>query len=355
MFLTEEQIKKIGKALTKTMILINNNQFSFLEELTGTSAFSSNLQYDSLYPSATEDMASYYREFKKTGSFLTVGASGEHVINAINSGATKIDVYDSNLLCEYALSLRLAAIKALSYEEYLTYYQTFDSDLFIKLADYLDNEAHAYWTTLYYNLSLHGNPSNILSHLLFVYKRLDKNLVKKINPYLDPKNFQNLKKKIASANITFIPSDLYSLPKHITNQTYDVINCSNIYEYLNFYPNVTLEKAKQYRNFIINELYPHLNNSGTILVSYLYAWSDKLKKDFDKMYKETNGHIVKTGAISLAEYPYYLNGLTSQNLAYSYLFDAFANDPLEKIPTNHVQFGQSKDMSHDLALILRKK
>ena len=36
------------------------------------------------------------------------------------------------------------------------------------------------------------------------------------------------------------------------------------------------------------------------------------------------------------------------------LFEAFKDDPVEKLATEHVQYGQSKDMSHDCALLLRK-
>ncbi len=353
---TDYQIKKTKTAIDETLKLILKNQNPLLSIISGTSSFSNNLQYDSLYSNATEDMATYHKEFNNPKSFLTIGASGEQVINAINSGAKYVDFYDSNLLCQYSVSLKIAAIKALSYEDYFKFYETFDYFLFQKIVPYLDEEAKYYWTNLYQILgAISPNPSSILTNLLFVYKKLDKQLIIKINPYLNPHNYEKLKKIISSIKVNFIPSDLYNLPKHINNKKYDVINCSNIYEYINYSPNVTLKKAQIYRDFIIDKLYPHLNSNGTILVSYLYAWSRKLKDDFDKMYQETNGYVVKTGAISLEEYYYYLNGLTTQNLAYSYLLDAFHNDPIEEIPTNHVQFGQSKDMSHDLALILRKK
>ena len=91
------------------------------------------------------------------------------------------------------------------------------------------------------------------------------------------------------------------------------------------------------------------------MVSYLYAWSDELDKDFAKMYAESKGKVVGTGALNLVDYmSYYLPGLTTQNLAYHYLFEAFKEDNVEKLATEHVQYGQSKDMSHDCALLLRK-
>lgn len=355
---TEEQSKRLAEDIQATQILMlrNNGQHGMIQQLTGASPFIDSNKYEGLYVNATEDMATYYKEFKKTDSFLTIGASGEQVVNAINSGAKTIDVYDSNRLCKHALFLRLAAIKALSYEEFLEYYKTFSVFLFIKIADYLPEEELAYWGTIYNMFGEKNINSGIyISKLLFTYKRLDQDLIKKINPYLNPDNFYKLKKLIDSVTINYLDSDLYGLPNHIKERQYDVINLSNIYEYLNYSNDTKFKHARKYRNFVINDLLPHLNQNGTILVSYLYAWSKKAHEDFNKLYKESNGKIVTTGALNMEDYfKYYLPGLTSQNLAYHYLFEAFKEDNIETIPTEHVQYGQSSDMSHDMAVLLRK-
>lgn len=355
MTLIEEE--RIKQDLIETIKLMqrNNGIHGIVETLSGSSPFKNGTHYEGLYINATEDMASYYKQFHTTDSFLTIGASGEQVVNAIHAGAKKIDVYDSNRLCRHALYLRLAAIKALSYEEFLKFYKDFNYKTFTKVAECLSEEERAYWKGLYQSIYPTAFAGEAIAKLLFTYKRLDDELIKRINPYLNHQNFQKLKTIIDAVEITYIDSDLYHLPSHIEGKSYDAINCSNIYEYLNYSSDVKYKHAKRYRNFIMNELYPHLNPNGTILVSYLYAWSDELKKDFDKILKESKGYVVPTGAINLEQYFLYLQGLTSQNLAYSYLFDAFQEDPVEKIATNHVEYGQSKDMSHDLALILRKR
>lgn len=354
---TEEQTQRLNEDIraTQELMLRNNGQYGIIQQMAGTSPFIKNNKYEALYANATEDMATYYKEFKTTDSFLTIGASGEQVANAINSGAKTIDVYDSNRLCKHALFLRLAAIKALSYEEFLQYYKTFSPFLFVKIADYLNEEELAYWGTLY---SMFGkdnlNSGEIINKLLFTYKKLDDELIKRINPYLNPDNFYRLKNLIDSVIINYIDSELYELPKHIQGKKYDVINLSNIYEYLNYSNDTKFKHAKKYRNFVINELYPHLNKNGTMLVSYLYAWSQKAHNDFQKLYKESKGKIVTTGALNMIDYfQYYLPGLTSQNLSYHYLFEAFKEDNIETIPTQHVQYGQSTDMSHDMAILIR--
>ena len=355
---TEEQEKRLNEDIraTQELMLRNNGSYGMLQQLAGSSPFIKDNRYEGLYVNATEDMKTYFKEFKTTDSFLTIGASGEQVVNAINSGAKVIDVYDSNRLCRHALFLRLGAIKALSYEEFLEYYKTFSPFLFVKIADCLPEEELAYWGTLY---SMFGpnnlNGGKIINDLLFTYKRLDDELVKRINPYLNPENFYKLKDLIDKVTINYIDSDLYGLPKHIDGRSYDVINLSNIYEYLNYSNDTRFKHARKYRNFVINDLMPHLNQNGTMLVSYLYAWSNKAYEDFLRLYKETKGKIVTTGALNMEDYfKYYLPGLTSQNLSYHYLFEAFKEDGIEQIPTEHVQYGQSTDMSHDMAIILRK-
>ncbi|MBQ8659864.1 MAG: hypothetical protein IJ475_03415 [Bacilli bacterium] len=356
--LTPKQEERLSQDLNATYNLIKRNQdntYEILQKLTGSSPFIQNSGYESLYTHATEDMATYYKAFNATKTHLCIGASGEQVVNAILFGAQEIDVYDSNRLCRHALHLRLAAIESLTLEEYFEYYKSFSRILFDKIAYYLPQDEIIYWATVYSIFGPHNLNAGLgIAELLFTYKKLDDDLIKKINPYLTPENYNKLKRLIHRVKINYIDSDLYNLPKHIKDKTYDVINLSNIYEYLNYSKDVNIKNAKTYHKFVMQELYTRLNQNGTILVSYLYAWSDKLNKDFLEMIKETEGKVVGTEAMTVFEYPFYLAGLTTQNLAYSQLLEVFKNDKLERLQTEHVQYGQSKDMSHDLALLLRK-
>ena len=254
---TQEQTDRLNEDIqaTQELMLRNNSSYSLLSQLMGVSPFTRNNHYEGLYTFGTEDMATYYQQFTATDSFLTIGASGDQVVNAINTGAKVIDVYDSNRLCRHAVFLKLAAIQALSYEEFQEYYQTFSPFLFVKIAEYLSEEELAYWGTLY---SMYGpnnlNGGKVLKSLLFVYKRLENDLIRKINPYLDPTNYEKVKSLIKSVTINYIDSDLYGLPSHIQGKNYDVINLSNIYEYLNYSGDTRFKHARKYRNFVMNSL-----------------------------------------------------------------------------------------------------
>lgn len=320
---------------------------------TGKSTFDGNNKYDSLYTSATEDMATYYKEFNHPKTFLSIGASGEQVINAISCGAKVIDVYDSNSLCRHATNLRLAALKGLPKEKLLEYYASFDPRLFAEFAEKLPEDSLLYWFGIYSSFPIE-QAGLIINKFLFAYKRLDRSLVLLMNPYLENETYKRTQKMAEDVSINYLDCDLYSLPEKIQDKTYDAMTFSNIYEYLNYNQNTTKENAEKYRNFIIKEMLPHLNEGGAMMVSYLYAWNRKVKQEFDKMHQAHPERVVGTGAISTDQLEDYLKGHTTQNLAYSYLMDVFKNDPIKELPTNHIQFGQSTDMSHDMALILKK-
>lgn len=350
--LSVEEKEKIKYDLEKTLELIERNDplYNMMTRLIGDSPFNHPKNYESLYTNATEDMRTYYKEFCTPTSFLSIGASGEQVINATSIGAKEIDVYDSNHLCIHGTNLRLAAVCALDKEELYRFYETFEPELFIRVLEQLDEAELNYWGNLY---RLVG--PEILRTRLFTYKRLDRSLVELINPYLDDSLYPTLKEKLAQVKINYLDCDLYSLPQHIQGKKYDAMTFSNIYEYLNYNGDIRKSKALDYRNFVMEAMYPHLNVGGAIMVSYMYAFNDSLKKDFDSMYSKNPQNLVGTGALTLEQANYYYAGLTTQNLAYSLLLDAMANDPIIHLETQHVQFGQSKDMSHDMALLLKNK
>ncbi len=345
--------KKTSEDISATEMLIKKNQ-NIRGELEQRK-FPTTERYQCLFSHATEDMNTYFKEFTITDSFLTIGGSCEQVLNAINSGAKSIDVFDPNILCEHALALRIAAIKTLTYEQYIEYYDTFSFELFKLITYKLSYKELVFWVMIYNMLGNNYNSGEYIRSLLFTHKRLDEKLITKINPYLNKQNYNKLKEIIDSVTINYIECPIFELPEHIKEKTYDAINLSNIYHAINSGPNVDISNARNYRNFVINELLPHLNPNGTMMVSYFHNWSDKAEQDFLKLYKESNHKVVPNINISIADFKeYYLRGLTSQNLAYHQLLETFHDDGIIKIPTTPTGFGQSSDMTQDMALILRK-
>lgn len=351
-----ENIERVKKDLEETRkLMIRMNPLSvMLKKSMGVNGFKGEA-YDSLYTFATEDMKTYYPEFGQPKSFLSICASGDQIINAALSGAKVIDAFDSNRLCRRALGLKLAALKGLSKEEFLEYYETFSPYLFAKFAEGMDEEDLDYWGALY---QIFG-PNEIgicLLNFLFAFKKLDRSVSVSINPYLLGSGYIKAQEAVKNAQINFIDCDLYNLPPVLGNKKYDAINLSNVYEYLNFGDETGADKASQYYNFLMDEMYPRLNENGTMMATYTYAFNDEVNEFFKKQYEERKGKLTYPGALNLEEYYYYLMGLTTQNLSYSLLYDLLGSrgEIVKKVATNHIQYGQSIDMSHDTAVLIKK-
>lgn len=341
--------KKILKdEINKTIDLINSEDNPMVTYIQGGNMFSLDSVYDYLYTFATEDMAGYYPEFGHPKTFLTVGASGDQILNAVKIGAEKIDVFDLNRLDKRHCELKINAAKILTPEELCEYFDSFDESLFTGLVYKMGEEDRIYWETLYDFIGFRD------LYKLYPYKKLSKEELSKINPYFKKEGYEEFQERLEGVEINYYDADLYSLPTLLENQTYDAMNFSNIYEYLNYGRNTNYENAKRYYDFIMGEMYPRLNEGGTMMLSYMYAFNENAKKHFEELFEKYPEQLVTSGAITMKQLSLYEEGYTSQNYSYKLIEDLFRNENIRKICTSHVVFGCSVDMSQDVALCLRK-
>lgn len=340
--ITQEQKKRLKLEVGKTIDIIKKNQESLNLVKDGYKL------YDNLYHQAMEDMTTYYEEYKNLETFLTIGASGDQLLNAVVMGAKKIDVFDINCLSKRGCALKIASAETLNPDELQEFFLNFGEDEYRYISNNLGEEDLIYWNAVYDFVGEEG------VRKLFPYIKLNKELVKKINPYLNRDNYQEFQNKLQDVQINYMDCSLYDLEKLLGDNTYDGMNFSNIYEYLNYEQDVSKEKAQEFYKFIMQKMYPRLNRNGTMMISYMYAFSDKVKEDFDEMYKINSNQLVLSNVTTINQLSQFMMGLTSQNYAYSLLLDAFKGEFIKKVVTDHVQFGQSKDMSHDMALCLKK-
>lgn len=349
--LTLSEKEKLKAEINATLSIIDRDSVKeyIFDSINNKSEFDKGEECMPLYLFGTEDMRTYYKEFNNPETFLTIGASGDQLLNAILIGAKKIDVFDSNALSKRGCALKIAAFKALSKKDFLKYYCRLSLGIFNVFSSSLSEKDSIYWNALY-----EMKDAEEIAQNLFVYKRLEIELIKKINPYLDDENYEKLKSMIDGVEINYIDAPLYSLPEHLKDKKYDGINLSNIYEYLLFGKKVSQGQVDIFYEFIMNEIYPRLNNGGKAMIAYLYAFNDVVKEFVDRLYAENPDKFLPSGAISVEDVPLYQMGLTSQNRSYSLLYDRFKDEPIEKIQTEHVEYGQSIDMSHDVAIMLKK-
>lgn len=242
--------------------------------------------FNHIYPFSTENIKGYYSQLNlKDKDILTIGASGDHTINLELEGVKSVDYFDINPFTKYYYELKIAAIKALKYEEFLEFFcyndypktfkknnKTFSIELYRKITMFLKDDTKIFWDSLY----LDSTGIDIRKSSLFSNDEEPLKVIKKANSYLQKENYELLKNKI-SLEPYFYQSNVTELFKNL-NKKYDIIMLSNIAQYIEKMFNKNhLEELKK----IILKLETNLNEDGIIIVSYLYDFYERY--DFNKI------------------------------------------------------------------------
>ena len=239
-----------------------------------------------IYPFTNENISGYIDMFDlKDKSLLTVGSSGDQVINAILKGCKEITLIDINPFTKYYFNLKKAAILTLSYDEFFKFFcyidypkafkynlGAFNYESYIKLKNLLkklDEESYLFWDTLFDVCS-----ANDVRKKLFESDEERFSVVKGLNSYLkDEDSFNETKTKIKNINPKFIKGDIF---KTKLEKSYDNIFLSNIGTYY------SLEDNKK----LIDKLDNNLNINGKMLMCYLYRTTKdtKYKEEWAPIY-----------------------------------------------------------------------
>ncbi len=125
---------------------------------------------------------------------------------------------------------------------------------------------------------------------------------------------------------------------------FDAMILSNIYEYLNFGFDTSVENAKKYVDFVKNVLLPRVKENGTCMGAYLCMYDEKVDQFIgDKLKDKPNGW-APSEALLLGEenFENYLIGYTGQNVSYYYLLRELEKSfPVKLVRTNAAGYGQS--------------
>ena len=291
-----------------------------------------NINYNRILRFATEDITTYMKYINDFDSYLTVCGSSDQIINSILYNSKNIDTFDINYFAKYGLILKLGAIKSLNKFEFLSFYSKFDDNLFFKILKGLNEIDRLFWINLYNYLG------SILMNNLFYNNYLSIKNIININPYLQNNNYEIVKDLIDSVDINFIDSDLYYIEQFILNKKYNVINLSNIYDFINYDKFVSISNAYKYIEFI-KKLFNYLKYNGSLLFSYIYKFNKKLKDIINKYYRLNNYNVCEF--------------VTYQNIAYYILYELIDFN-YDEIRTKTLVFGSSNE-KEDVALIYKKR
>lgn len=239
--------------------------------------------FNSIYPFTTENIKGYLKDYQvKNERILTVGASGDHLLNLLLLGANTIDYFDVNPFTEVFIELKIAAVKALDEEEFIDYFSSSDwtrnnpcmhFKQYQKISPFLKEECRLFWDTLY--LELGGE--EIRFSKLFDRDEPSSRLLKEINLYLEKENYSKLKAILLKNqyHLHFYEKNLKDL-KEVLNKKYKMIILSNIAKYLRFMYDTKNQELKEQAYYLrrfkqtIEGLFSYLEESGILFIAYLY-------------------------------------------------------------------------------------
>mgnify|MGYP004568271315 FL=1 len=237
--------------------------------------------FEEIYPFTTENIAGYIDYFDlQDKSLLTVGSSGDQIINAAFKGAKDITLLDINPYAKYYYYLKAAGILELNLTDFNEFFRyndypkvfkynkkVFDKASYKKLKSTLkslDNDSYLFWDELFDMYQ----PDHI-RFSLFSNDEYGTSVLGKSNLYLKSENtYDETKTKLKELRPEFINEDIF---KSNLTKNYDNIWLSNIACYL------YQDKIKG----MTDKFADKLAVDGKLLISYLYSIDMNTEYDDD--------------------------------------------------------------------------
>ena len=255
-----------------------------------------------IYAHTNEKMSSLLGKLHRVESALTVGSSGDQLLNLVAKGIYKVDTFDINTLTNYYINLRLAAIENIEDVQELWYF-LFDMHKkgYLETEEALDPESYQFWHYLF----------NRYAYIEDIKVKLFRGDVDELdvmdnNYYLNTGLLIQMKKELKHLQRNNYNTHLFNLHSFIQGKKYDAIFLSNIYDY------VDTVKFLRY----LRILRVHLTRKGVIYYSYQYdAIGDNsvvdllMRKDYKdeipkERYYDEFGDIIKDTEIITLENEY---------------------------------------------------
>ena len=265
------------------------------------------MKYDTSYLVTTENISGYAKGLKGL-NILTICSSGDHYLNMALQEPNNIDVFDINYLTSMVLELKIAAVKALEKEEFMTYFGIKNKkinnkkcilsyELYKKIRLYLSKKALVYFDYIY-DICDKNNEFIISSTSLFYNVYSSTEGIISNNTYLQDNNYELLKLILLSNNTKpkFIWANMYELDQKI-NKKYDRIFLSNIQDYQN--ADIYMQKIYRLTNL--------LKKDGLIYFAYLYYNTSKF---YNPVFNEVLKKNKKCYSIKVTPATYFVASIT---------------------------------------------
>jgi len=234
--------------------------------------------FSTIYPFTTENISGYLDLFNlKDKSLLTVGSSGDQVINAVLDGCRDITVLDINPYTKFYYYLKVACILELDIELFLKFLRyvdyprvfkynddyVFDKEVFNKIKStlrLLDYESYLFWDELFQLYDSYD-----IRNRLFSNDEGRNDVIIGCNKYLQNNELYNeIREKLKKIDIDFIISDIFKVE---LDRKYDNIWLSNIGTHI----------SRHFTKIMVDKMVDYLDMDGKLLISYLYSTTKDTK------------------------------------------------------------------------------
>ncbi len=234
-----------------------------------------------VYKVTNENMndENYIRLLQDNDRILSVIGSGDQILNSILFGSRDIDAFDISRFPKYFLELKLAAIRCLSYEEFINFFydrSSFNRKTFERVLNYTSKEAREFWggvcKTKIFPINFNKFfPRDVYQSTLFAentFLKKEREKAIEYNPYLDETNYKQMKQKIEGIHIKYLTGNVVNLG-YIKDRTYDLVNLSNIWMYQEEMSDPLHRRGEsKFKNFITNL---RLGEDGKV-INYLFDY-----------------------------------------------------------------------------------
>ena len=239
-----------------------------------------------IYTFTTENIGGYIDFFDlKDKSLLTIGSSGDQILNSYLKGCRDITLLDINPYAKYYIYLKIAGIVSLNYQEFQEFffvwlgskfnYKRYNLELFEKLSNNL--KALNYDSYYFFDKIFKNYDRDKISKYLFIDDEDNFKVISKINKYLDnEESYLKLKKIVKDISFKFINEDIF---KYESSTKYDNIFLSNICTLVNLY---------ELRDLLIKLKNNNLSIDGSMLFVYLWNMrfeSEEVNFDWKQVYQ----------------------------------------------------------------------
>lgn len=198
----------------------------------------------------------------------TVCGSGDQPIELAGRGFTQVDAFDINLIARHMLNLKIAAIMALEYDEFMIFSKNLFKDLniFKKISSFLNSETKEYFECLFKFKNQNYVYRNLITHCYTGDNAIIEASQTNFSFYT-PKGFYMIKQKLLNVQIGFNQRNLFK-PQNL-EENYDFMYFSNILLFNSM-------DIAQFKKELLPNYINHLNPNGILVFHYMHYYAGNI-------------------------------------------------------------------------------